>query len=262
MTPPLVCPTCRRVEGGTLRIEELVPRDDGLGCVCGAWYPIVDGIPVVVRNLEEWLTSEGAELIRRPDVPRRLIQAIGGPLARNQQLLDAYNRPLPSPLRSWLAEHVAALPRPVVELGAGLGHADTLAVDLNVALLRARGSGVVADAADPPLRAECARGVVIANLLDACRQPALVLAQADALLAPGGTMIITCPYAFADGITPPAQRFTADQLRGALQGASWFGYRLSTRLVEEHDGIAWRLRAGPRAETVFQVHVLVGQKPG
>lgn len=261
MTPALICPACRRIEAGVLRIEELHPHDEGLGCVCGAWYPVIDGIPVVVRNLEEWLASEGAELVRRPDVPRRLVQAIGGALARNQHLVESYARPLPSPLRSWLAEHVATLPRPVVELGAGLGHPDTLALDLNFALLRARGGGVVADAADPPLRAESARSVVIANLLDACRQPALVLAQADALLAPGGTMIITCPYAFHDTITPPAARFTADQLRGALQGASWFGYRLATRLVEERDGIAWRLRTGPRAETVFQVHVLVGQKP-
>lgn len=257
----LVCPVCRRVEAGALRVEELRPVDEGLGCVCGAWFPVVDGIPVVLRKLDEWLATEAPELLRRPEVPRRLVQAVGGVVARNRKLAEVYARPLPSPLRSWLAEHVAALPRPVVELGAGLGHPDTLAIDLNFALLRARGNGLVADAADPPLRAGCARSVVLANLLDACRDPGLTLAQADALLAPGGTMIITCPYTFHDEVTPPAGRFDADMLRGALQGRSWFGYRLATRLIEEHDGLAWRLRVGPRAEHMFQVHVLVGEKP-
>lgn len=260
----LVCPACRRVEGGALRVETLEARAEGLRCACGRVYPVVDGIPIVLRDLAGWMASEGPELLRRqdlaPEVSRALAHGAGGALSRNQDLLDVYAAAPASAWTAWLAETVAGLARPVIEVGAGLGHPDTLAMDLNFALLRARGGGIVGDAADPPFLAECAESVVIANVLDSCADPGLVLAQSVALLRPGGTLVVGCAYAFAPGITTRGRWFGEADLRAAMGGSPFFGHRLPLTLVDEVPALEWRLPVGARSEHVHRVHALVARK--
>lgn len=255
--PALVCPGCRRVEGDRLRVEVLRAEGDWLGCACGRRYPVVDGIPVLLRDLDGWLAQQAPELLRRRDLPAgaALARAAGGVLARNQEQVDCYGSAPPSPWRSWLAARVAALPRPVLEVGAGLGHPDTTALDLNFALLAARGEGVVGDGADPPFLAGSFGAVVLANVLDVCADPWLLFAQAAALLRPGGVLLVGCAYAFRAEIGQA--RFSEAELRGAMQGRPFGPYASALELVEEVERLRWRLPIGVRSEQVHEVHGLV-----
>jgi len=276
---PLVCPACRRAEGERLLVREL--RRDGsvLRCACGRAYPIVRGIPVVLQDLEGWALSEGAEALRDPAVDPEVVNLLARDAAtlRNRRLLDAYAAPLPCELGAWLDELITQASGPVLEVGAGVGHPGTVRLDLNLTLLAHRpspplvdtadgvavapGGAIVADAADPPWTGGTFATVVLANVLDSCREPALVLAHAEALLHPGGQLVITCAYAFEDSVTPSASRFTEQELRDALDGARPFGpYPLELRLTAPPVDRAWRLRAGPRTEHVHRVQTFIARR--
>lgn len=274
MTAPavvLVCPACRRVDGGDLHVRTLTSAEGAVECACGARYPVVDGVPIVVRDVDAWLAGEGAEALRRHDLPaplaRRLALASGGALARNASLLEVYSGSREGPLQEWLRAVVGALPGRVLELGAGLGacdRVDVVALDHNLGLLRHHpGQRVCADAADPPFLPGAFDAVVLPNLLDSCAEPGLVLAQADALLRPGGRLVVTCAYAFQEAITSRSRRFGPDDLRGALDGRTPFlGYTLGQRLLEEVDPIAWPLRLSERLVHTHSVHALISEKGG
>lgn len=267
----LVCPACRRLVDGALHVRLLSDTEPGLlGCACGARYPVVDGIPIVLRDLAAWLEGEGAEALRRADLPdacaRLIAEGAGGALARNDALVATYERSREGELQDWLRARGAALEGRVLELGAGLGGLDRddhVALDLNLALLRRNRARqrVCGDAADPPFLGGDFDAVVVANLLDSCRDPAVVLAQADALLRPGGRLIVTCAYAFQDSITPRAHRFSPADLRAALDGERPFlGYFLPHRLVEEAPRLAWPLVVSDRTRHVHAVQALVSVK--
>lgn len=260
-------------------------RRDGdlLRCACGREYPVVAGIPIVLTDLAGWAASEGADALRDratpPDVERLL--AVDVASVRNRRLLEAYRSAPPSPLSGWLAERVvvACADGPVLEAGAGLGHPGTVRVDLNLALLRAGppppplvdtpegiavgpGAALVADAADPPFTGSSFSSIFLVNLLDSCRDPALVLAQADALLRPGGALVIGCAYAFEASITPVGSQFTEQALLAALRGECPFGpYPIDARLEGDPVDREWRIFAGARTEHRHRVQTLVARRP-
>ena len=121
-----------------------------------------------------------------------------------------------------------------------------LGLDLSLPVARAFvGRGMVADASDPPFAPESFDAVLLLNLLDSCRNPRLVLAQADALLRPGGVLLITCPFAWCEA-TPRSRRFTAEQLDRCLRGSEELGLRLAYAVHEQAE-LPWRLRAGDRS---------------
>ncbi len=253
-----------------------------LRCECGRRYPIVDGIPVVLRDLAGWAASEGPSALRRADVDDEVAEllSVDSPSRRNRRLLEVYARAPSSPLSEWVSAAVRATSGPVLELGSGLGNADSVRLDLNFVLLRAgrpsasvvdtpdgaallAGSALVADAADPPFLAGSFATVVLANVLDSCADPALVLAQADALVAPGGELLVTCAFAFDDTITAPDQQFTPAALTTALKGEAAFGSWWPTcRLTEPPLDLEWRLRLGPRTEHAHSVMVLRARRSG
>ncbi len=233
----------------------------------------------MLQDLEGWATSEGAEALRDPAVDPELVSLLARDAAtlRNRRLLDAYASPLSCELGAWLDVVISQAAGPVLEVGAGLGHAGTIRLDLNLTLLAQRrspplvetadgvaiapGGAIVADAADPPWTGGAFATVVLANVLDSCREPALVLAHAEALLRPGGHLIVTCAYAFEDAVTPTGARFTEQQLRDALDGARPFGpYPLELRLTAPPVDRGWRLRAGPRTEHVHQVQTFIARR--
>jgi hypothetical protein len=154
----------------------------------------------------------------------------------------------------------------VVEIGSGVGREGTLAIDSNLALLRERlrlghGPAICADAADPPLSAASVPTLLLENVLDSCDDPFTVLAQADALLAPGGRLVLACAFAFDRAVTDPARWFTEEQLLAALRGEIPFGpYALGLRPAEVHDDLQWRLRVRPRTEHVHRVTGIVADK--
>lgn len=267
--PWLVCPVCRHARDGALHVNLLTDAAEGLGCPCGARFPVVDGVPILFRDTDAWLRGEAAEALRRADldpaVLARIVAGAGGALARNDALVATYAASREGPLQDWLRAAVAALDGRVLEIGAGLGacaRRDVVALDANLALVRRHpGVRICGDAADPPFLPETFDAVVLPNLLDSCADPGLVLAQADALLRPGGQLVVTCSYAFEDAVTPRERRFEPDDLRAALDGRGALGgYRVAHRLVAEEDPIAWPLRLGPRRVHVHDAHALISQK--
>ncbi len=268
--PTLVCPACRRAEAGDLYVQTLDPIGGMLGCACGALHPVVDGIPLVWRDLDGWLRSEGAEALRRTDLPddlaRRLAIGAGGALARNSALLSAYLGSREGPLQAWWRERAGLLEGLVLELGCGIGatdRADIVGLDANLALLRHHPGRVriCGDAADPPFLPGAFDAILLPNLLDSCADPALVLAQADALLRPGGQLLLSCAYAFRDEVTPRARWFSPDALAAALDGGPALGgYPLRHRLSERTDRIDWPIRVNEREVHTHAAQVLISQK--
>jgi SAM-dependent methyltransferase len=231
----------------------------------------VDGVPLLFRELDAWLASEGPEAIRRvdvdPELEAELCRRSGGTLARNHSLRQVYQASRAGPLQDRLRACVESLPGSVGEFGAGLGacaRPDVVALDHNLALLRHHpGIRVAGDAADPPFLPRSFDALVLPNLLDSCADPGLVLAQAEALLRPRGKLVVTCAYAFQDGITPASRRFQPEQLRAAMSGESPFlGWPLALRLLEEEDRIPWPLHLGPRLVHTHATHWLVSEKVG
>ncbi|MFN7143832.1 MAG: methyltransferase domain-containing protein [Myxococcota bacterium] len=269
--PTLICPACRHVTADGLHVRTLDAVDGLLRCACGAAHPVVDGVPLLFRDLDGWLAGEGAEALRRSDLPsavtERIVAGAGGALARNDALVDVYARSRDGELQDWLRRVMGALSGDVLEMGAGLGaceRSDVVALDHNLALVRRHpGRRVCGDAADPPFLPEQFDAVVLANVLDSCADPGLVLGQANALLKPGGTLVVTCAYAFQDAITPRSRRFAPSDLAAALDGRGALGgYGLPHRLVEDVDAIPWPLRVSGRLRHVHAVHALISRKAG
>lgn len=125
------------------------------------------------------------------------------------------------------------------------------------------GGAVVANAADPPFLAEAFDAVVLSNVLDSCRDPFTTLAQCDALVKVGGTLVVTSAYAFQEGITPVDARFTPAHLEQALRGTAPFGpYPIGSRLAEKIGELRWTLRISARTQHVHQVECSVAHKLG
>jgi SAM-dependent methyltransferase len=242
----------------------------------------VDGIPIVLRDLAEWATSEGPSALQRRDLDAEVVSLLAVDTAsrRNRRLLEVYGAPLESPYSTWLAGEQARSEGVVLEVGAGASVSGAVRLDLNLSLLAAGGFGpgvvehegvagvvggsaVVADAADPPFLAGAFSSVLVLNLLDSCADPALVLAQADALVAPGGTLVVACAFAFDASITAPERQFSEGDLEAALRGERAFGaWGLGCRLDGEPLDLLWRLRVGPRSEHVHHVRVLRARRAG
>jgi SAM-dependent methyltransferase len=258
---------------GQVRYELLELHPAGLACPnCGAEYPVVDGVPLVMRSLDAWLATEAAVVFARRDLPEataaRLMRGAGGSLPREAQLVRAYRDAPPSPLHERVAAWIAAQPGLILELGCGLGVGGPVAqdrrigLDLSFSMARAYpGRGLVGDALDPPFEAGRFDNVLLCNVLDSCRDPRVLLAQADALLRPGGGMLITCAWAWHEEVTLVAARITPEQLRLALAGdRRALGLTLQYTVEALEDPVIWRLRAGPRTVHEHSVMLLALRK--
>lgn len=227
---------------------------------------MVDGAPIVLRDVDAWLREEAVSLLRRADLPgptwERIVQGAGGPLQRDQRLLEVYAASQDGPLQRWTRERVGSLDGLGLDLGSGSASygqpasGSVVGMDLNWSLLaRFPGRRLLADAHDPPFLPESFDAVLLLNLLDSCREPFLVLQQADALLKPGGRLLLSCAFAWQDEITPPASRLEERFLLGFLQLR---GYTLEPQGLLELD---WPLQIGPRTRHVHRALALDARKP-
>jgi uncharacterized protein YbaR (Trm112 family)/SAM-dependent methyltransferase len=136
MTPDLlVCPACRQLIDGRLDVRMLERSGDVLACDCGRRYPVIDGVPVIVKD-PAFLRDAITTLVERdlsPEVTGVLVEA--GPddatyphlIEHLSVYLDAHwgdrsEPPLDHGLAPLLAR-IAALPKvaAAVELGCSVG---------------------------------------------------------------------------------------------------------------------------------------------
>lgn len=265
----LVCPSCRHLQpNGELHVSALRAGPEGtLSCpACARAYPIVDGVPIVVPNLEAWLETERLSVLARelPPEAARLLRQGSESLSRDahlQRVFQSSGGELPERIRTL----VNAAEGSVLDLGSGPGlhtREDVVGLELNFALARAfPGRGVVGDAANPPFLAHAFDTVLVVNLLDSVPDPRTVLGQADALLCPGGTLILSCPYAWDPALTPPEAQFVGPELLATLEGDTTpLGLELRYEISEVEDRCLWRLHQGPRTVQEHACQLVVARK--
>jgi SAM-dependent methyltransferase len=188
------------------------------------------------------------------------------PVAADDALkLRAFTSPNRSPLQRVAQAVVRRLRGDVLDIGCGGGglydRRDIIGLDINLAMARAFGEwGLVADAGDPPFAGRAFDAVLLFNVLDACPYPRLVLAQADALLRPGGTLVVSCPYAWT-GAVPARQRFGPRDLVAGLRGRSRrVRLRGRYRITRQVDRVAWRLPVADRIVHEYACQFIVANK--
>jgi SAM-dependent methyltransferase len=131
---------------------------------------------------------------------------------------------------------------------------------------------VLADALDPPLAAGAFDAVVALNLLDNVRVPSTLLGQIDALLRPGGTALLSTPYAWDSGQVDDGERIggaagrafggrAEEELRRVLEGES-LGAPWRFELVREERHVPWTLVRDERCRFQYDLHVVVVRKRG
>ncbi|TBW34597.1 methyltransferase domain-containing protein [Siculibacillus lacustris] len=266
---PLICPRCRGRIDGVAASARLEPHPIGFVCpACGTGHPVIDGVALVLPDLSSWMREEHPAVLCRADLPpdllARIVDDAGGVLARDRALLSAYGDGGDDAVRAWARPRLPGPGAAILDLGCGVGwtdRPDIVGLDLNFALLRRHaGPAVLADALDPPFAAESFDAVLMLDLVDSCRLPLGALAQATALLRPGGTLLLTCAFAWRDDITPRADRLGEDDLDRVLAGGgpdSWLRYA-----VIDEDEFDWTLQSGPRQRCVYRVRAISARRLG
>jgi uncharacterized protein YbaR (Trm112 family)/SAM-dependent methyltransferase len=134
----LVCPSCRTLSGDRLDVRTLERAGDLLVCECGRRYPVIDGVPLVVKDTGAYLRADLATVVERdlpPAVAAELVADVpdDAPYARMLEHLSIYldahwgDRAEPTPDPAWslapFIERIRALPRVAhaVELGCSVG---------------------------------------------------------------------------------------------------------------------------------------------
>lgn len=127
---------------------------------------------------------------------------------------------------------------------------------------------------DPPLRAGVADIALALNVLDNVAQPLLCLGQLDAVLAPGGLLIVGSPFAWQEAITPAAEQLggsvgsafpglahrdsgdiVCDVLAGACPALGHLAYDILAR-----SDVPWEIRDHARCVVRYDVHLIVARK--
>jgi len=120
---------------------------------------------------------------------------------------------------------------------------------------------VVGDAIDPPFAAEHHTLLVALNLVDAIRDPWMLLGQLDALTASGGLLLLGQPFHYEAHAQHPDGWFDGPEglisaLGGGLEGLEHLAYDI----LETVDGVPWSLPAHDRLVHRYGMHVLLARK--
>jgi SAM-dependent methyltransferase len=125
---------------------------------------------------------------------------------------------------------------------------------------------VLGDAMAPPFLAESFPVVAAMSLLDTVPDPLFVLGQLDALVAPGGLLLIATPYSWEPGITPPERWWSTPETTGAaflvdaLEGRRPELPHLRYERLEEDDNLPWGLPGHGRLVHRFGLHAVLARK--
>jgi uncharacterized protein YbaR (Trm112 family)/SAM-dependent methyltransferase len=156
----LVCPGCRTLQGDRLDVRTLEQRGDILVCSCGRRYPIIDGIPIVMKDPGPYLRTEMATVVESelpPHLQALLVEQGPDdlPYARLLEHLSIYldahwgdyamPRPTPGFALGPLIERIKGRPYVgvAVELGCSVGRVlahieaeHVVGIDMHVGALR------------------------------------------------------------------------------------------------------------------------------
>lgn len=125
---------------------------------------------------------------------------------------------------------------------------------------------VQGDLAAPPLPAESFAAVTALSLLDTVPDPLAALGQLDALLAPGGLLLLACPWQWEPAATPPARWWSTpsasalDTLLAALRGGHPGLPYLRYDVLGEPDDLPWMLPGHRRLVHGYALQVLLARK--
>jgi SAM-dependent methyltransferase len=129
----------------------------------------------------------------------------------------------------------------------------------------------VGNALDPPLFPEVADVVVAMNLLDSVSRPLALIGQMDAVLKPGGLLLLASPLSWNESITP------SEEALGGGTAPAWAKAGTPAGLVEllagrlpilphlrydvlETCDVPWTVREHARAVMHYDVHLLAARK--
>lgn len=189
------CPRCR---------ERLAPAESGVQCVrCGAVYPVADGIPVLLTELDE----VGRQM--REWYDRNWQGSVGDTSAKraHEDVSDLGQRYIQVGERRWITELAAREGGYFVDIGcgaqprveAGRGHGRHVCVDLSLAglqhcreLLGDRGLYICGSIVDLPLPERFASTALMAHSLYHVHrdQQPRALRNAHDVLAAGGELVV------------------------------------------------------------------------
>ncbi|MCB9730270.1 MAG: methyltransferase domain-containing protein [Deltaproteobacteria bacterium] len=120
---------------------------------------------------------------------------------------------------------------------------------------------LLADALDPPFVAHGFGLVVAFGLVDAITDPWMLLGQLDALVAPGGMLLLAQPFHYEPHAQPPEAWLDGPAaLRRALAGGLPGLEHLGFRVLEEAEGVPWPLPAHDRLVHRYLAHVLLATR--
>jgi SAM-dependent methyltransferase len=124
---------------------------------------------------------------------------------------------------------------------------------------------VQGDILAPPFPAESFAAVVAVSLLDTVHDPLVALGQLDALLAPGGLLLLATPWQWEPTVTPPDSWFatassgSGEYLRTALAGQNPVLPHLSYELLAECD-LPWALPGHRRLVHRYSLDTVLARK--
>jgi len=127
---------------------------------------------------------------------------------------------------------------------------------------------VQGDVAAPPLEAEAYPLVAAVSLLDTVPDPLVALGQLDALVVPGGLLLLASPHSWEPHVTPPDRWWShagatgRETLRAALGGGLPELPHLDYAVLEEARDLPWALPAHRRLVHRFFLDVVLARKVG
>lgn len=127
---------------------------------------------------------------------------------------------------------------------------------------------VQGDVLAPPFEAGAFPAVAALSLLDTVVDPIVALGQLDALLAPGGLLLLASPWSWDERATPPEEWWSGSSLasgpllRAALAGRHPALPHLRYEPLEEADGLAWSVPGHARLVHRFALDAVLARKAG
>jgi len=122
------------------------------------------------------------------------------------------------------------------------------------------------DILDPPLQAEAFPVVVALSLLDSVADPLFALGQLDALVAPGGLLVLGTPYSWDSRVTAAAdwwsgpERTGAETLRAALGGGHPALPHLRYTILQQAERAPWAVPGHGRLVYRFFLDLVLARK--